>query len=119
MMRGSFCPGHNQNGSNFGGGSNRCLGGGSFSYQQQGGGYIRPQQNAPRPNTEGFTPTFFACGKPGHKSYDYPNKKNPATPAKAPTPGGRPPPSASQQSWGTFNFFSEYLCKSVDFKIIK
>jgi hypothetical protein len=47
-----------------------------------------------RPTTGGFTVTCFTCGKPGHKSYDCPDKKTAATPARAPAPGGRPPQAA-------------------------
>ena len=44
--------------------------------------------------------TYFNCGKPSHKSYECPNKKNFATPAKAPAPGGRPPQATPYQSAG-------------------
>jgi hypothetical protein len=96
MMRGSFRPRHNQHGSNFGGGSNHYSGGGNFSYQQQNGGYNCPLQDTPRPNTRGFSLTCFTCGKLRHKSFQCTDKKTAATPAKALTPGGRPPQSAPQ-----------------------
>jgi hypothetical protein len=35
--------------------------------------------------------TCFACGKPGHKSYDCPDKKTASTPVRALAAGGRPP----------------------------
>jgi hypothetical protein len=98
MMRGSFRLGFNQHGSNFRGGSSHYSGGGSFNYQQQDGGYNRPQPSTPRPSTREFTPTCFTCGKPGHKSFQCPDKKIAATSAKAPTPGGGHPQSAPQQS---------------------
>jgi hypothetical protein len=57
---------------------------------QQTGGYTHAPPSAVRPAAGGFAVTYFACGKPGHKSYDYPDKKTTATPARAPAPGGRP-----------------------------
>jgi hypothetical protein len=48
----------------------------------------------------GFTVTCFACGKPGHKSYDCPDKKAAATPARAPVRGGRPPQAAPPPTAG-------------------
>jgi hypothetical protein len=65
MTRGNFRPGINQQGSNIGGGNNYYSGGGSFNYQLLNGGYNLPQSSTPRPNTGGFAPTCFACGKLG------------------------------------------------------
>jgi hypothetical protein len=42
MKRGNFHSWINQHGSNFGGGNNYYLGGGSFDYQLRNGGYNRP-----------------------------------------------------------------------------
>jgi hypothetical protein len=98
MKRGNFRSGINQHGSNFGGGNNYYSGGGSFNHQQQNGGYNRPWPSTPRPNIREFTPTSFACGKVGHKSFQCPNKKTTAMPAKAPTPRGGYPQSTLQQS---------------------
>ena len=90
LLRGSYRPGNNQPGRGFGG--NRApYPGGRSNYQQQGGGYNRPQQTTSRPSTGGFTPMCYTCGKQGHKSYECPSKKTAATPARAPAPGGRPP----------------------------
>jgi hypothetical protein len=47
---------------------------------------------------EGFTPTCFAYGKLGYKSFQCPDKKTAAMPAKAPTIGGEPPQLTPQQS---------------------
>jgi hypothetical protein len=48
----------------------------------------------------GFTVTSFACGKPGHKSFECTDKKATATPARAPAPGGRPPQAAPPPAAG-------------------
>jgi hypothetical protein len=69
MTRGNFRSGINQYGSNFGGGNNYYSGGGSFNYRQQNGGYNRPWPSTPRPNIREFTPTCFAYGKLGLKSF--------------------------------------------------
>jgi hypothetical protein len=102
MLRGSYRPGHNQPGRGFGGGGHSPFPGGrNPSYPQQTGGYTRAPPSTTRPTTGGFTVTCFACGKPSQKSYDCPDKKVAATPARAPAPGGRPlqaapPPAASR-----------------------
>jgi hypothetical protein len=45
--------------------------------------------------------TCFACGKPSHKSFEFPDQKTVVTPARAPALGGRPPqatpPSAADR----------------------
>jgi hypothetical protein len=92
MLRGSYHPGHNPPGNSFGGGGRSPFPEGrNPGYPQQTGGYTRPPSSAMRPTTGGFTVTFFACGKPGHKSYDCTDKKTAATPARASARGGRPP----------------------------
>jgi hypothetical protein len=81
MLRGSYRPGHNQPGRGFGGGGRSPFPGGrNLGYPQQTGGYTRAPPSTARPTTGGFTVTCFACGKPGHKSYDCPDKKAAATP---------------------------------------
>jgi hypothetical protein len=95
MMRRSYRPGHNQPGRGFrGGGRSSFPGGRNPSYPQQTGGYTRAPPSTTRPTAGGFTVTCFACGKPGHKSYDCPDKKATATPVRAPAPVGRPPQAA-------------------------
>jgi hypothetical protein len=92
MLRGSYCPGHNQPGHGFrGGGRSPFPGGRNPGYPQQTGGYTRASPSVARPAAGGFTVTYFACGKPGHKSSECPDKKAAATPVRAPAPGGRPP----------------------------
>jgi hypothetical protein len=92
MLRGSYRPGHNQPRRGFrGGGRSPFPGGRNLGYPQQTGGYTRAPPSTVRPTAGGFTVTCFACGKPGHKSYDCPDKRTATTPARAPTPGGRPP----------------------------
>jgi len=71
---------------NFGGGGNQN------NYNrgpaQGGGGYNRFQQGQ-RTNTGTALVVCFACHKPGHKSYDCPDKRT-QTPARGPAPVGRP-----------------------------
>jgi hypothetical protein len=101
MLRGSYRPGHNQPGRSFGGsGRSPFLGGRNPVYPQQTGGYTRALPSTARPAAGGFTVTCFACGKPGHKSYDCPDKKAAATPARAPAPRGRPPQAAPPPAAG-------------------
>jgi hypothetical protein len=95
MLRGSYRPGHNQPRHGFeGGGRSPFPGGRNPGYPQLTGGNTHAPQGTVRPAAGGFTVTCFACGKPGHKSYDCPDKKAAATPARAPAPGGRPPQAA-------------------------
>jgi hypothetical protein len=101
MLRGSYRLGHNQLGHGFGGGGRSPFPGGrNPGYPQQTGGYPRAPPSTARPAAGGFSVTCFACGKPGHKSYDYPDKKAAATPARAPAPGGRPLQAASPPAAG-------------------
>jgi hypothetical protein len=95
MLRGSYRPGHNQPRRCFGGGGRSPFPGGrNPGYPQQTGGYTRAPPRTARPAVGGFTITCFACGKPGQKSNDCPDKKTAATPARAPAPGGLPPQAA-------------------------
>jgi hypothetical protein len=95
MLRGAYRPGHNQPGRGFGdGGRNPFPGGKNTSYPLQTGGYTRAPPSTARPAAGGFTVNCFACGNPGHKFFECPSKKAVATPARAPTPGGRPPQAA-------------------------
>jgi hypothetical protein len=95
MLRGSYRPGHNQPGCGFrGGGRGPFPEGRNPGYPQQSGGYTCAPPSTARPTARGFTVTCFACGKPGHKSYDCPDKKVAATLARAPAPVGRPPQAA-------------------------
>jgi hypothetical protein len=94
MLRRSYRPGHNQPGRGFGGGGRSPFPGG------RNPGYTRAPPSTSRPAAGGFTVTCFACGKPGHKSYDCPDKKATATPARAPAPGGRPPQAAPPPAAG-------------------
>jgi hypothetical protein len=97
MLRGSYRPGHNQPGRGFGGGGRSPFPGGrNPGYPHQTGGYTRAPLSTARP----FAVTCFACGKPGHKSYECPDKKIAATPARAPAPGGRPPQAAPPAAAG-------------------
>jgi hypothetical protein len=74
MLRGSYCPGHNQPGRGFGGGGRSPFPGGSNpGYPQQTRGHTRAPLSTARPAAGGFAVTGFACGKPGHKSYDCPD----------------------------------------------
>jgi hypothetical protein len=101
MLRGSYHPGHSQPGGGFGGGGRSPFRGGrNPGYPQQTGGYTRAPPGTARPAAGGFTITCFACGKPGHKSYDCPDKKAAATPARAPASGGRPPKAAPPPAAG-------------------
>jgi hypothetical protein len=101
MLRGSYRPGHNQPGRGFGGGGRSPFPGGrNPGYSQQTGGYTRAPPSTTRSAAGGFTATCFACGKPGHKSYDCPDKKAAATPVRAPAPGGRPPQAAPPPATG-------------------
>jgi hypothetical protein len=101
MLRGSYRPRHNQPGHGFrGGGRSPFPGGRSLGYPQQTGSYTRAPPSTARPAAGGFTVTYFACGKTGHKSYDCPDKKATATPARAPIPGGRPPQAAPPPAAG-------------------
>jgi hypothetical protein len=110
MLRESYRPGHNQPGRGFeGGGRSPFFGGRNPNYPQQTGGYTHAPPSAARPAAGGFTVTCFTCGKPGHKSFECPDKKTAATPARAPTPGGRlsqaaPPPTAGR---GRLNHLTE------------
>jgi hypothetical protein len=95
MLRGSYRSGHNQPGCSFrGGGCSPFPGGKNPDYPQQIGGYTGAPPSAARPAVGGFTVTCFTCGKPGHKSFECPDKKTVTTPARAPAPGGRPPQAA-------------------------
>jgi hypothetical protein len=101
MLRGSYRPGHNQPGRGFGGGGRSLFPGGrNPGYPQQTGGYTRAPPSTARPAAGGFAVTCFACGKPGHKSYDCPEKKTAATPARAPALGGRPSQAAPSPAAG-------------------
>jgi hypothetical protein len=101
MLRGSYRPGHYQPGRGFrGGGHSPFPGGRNPGYPQQTGGYTCAPPRTTRPAAGGFTITCFACGKPGHKSYDCPDKKAAATPVRAPAPGGRPPQAAPPSAAG-------------------
>jgi hypothetical protein len=92
MLRGSYHSGHNQPGRGFrGAGRSPFPGGWDHGYPQQTEGYTRAPLNTARPAAGGFTVTCFSCGKPGHKSFECPDKKTAATPARALAPGGRPP----------------------------
>jgi hypothetical protein len=92
MLRGSYRPGHNQPGRGFGGGGRSLFPRGrNPGYPQRTGGYTRAPLSTARPTARGFTITYCARGKPSHKSFECPDKKTAATPARAPTPGGRPP----------------------------
>jgi hypothetical protein len=110
MLRGSYHPGHNQPGCGFGGGGRSPFPRGrNPGYPQQTGAYTHAPQSSARPTAGGFTNTCFACGNPSHKSYDCPDKKAAATPARAPTLGGRrpqapPPPAAGR---GRLNHLTE------------
>jgi hypothetical protein len=95
MLRGSYHPGHNQPGRSFRG-DRLFPGGRSRGYPQQSGGYNRLMLSAMRPTTGDFTMTCFACGKPGHKSCDCPDKKTAATPVRAPAPGGLMSPAQAR-----------------------
>jgi hypothetical protein len=95
MLRGSYHPGNNQPRRSFGGGGRSLFPGGrNPCYSQRTGGYARAPPSTAKPTAGGFTVTCFACGKPGHKSYDYPDKKAAVTPMRAPAPGGQPPQAA-------------------------
>jgi hypothetical protein len=101
MLRGSYSPGHNQPGRSFRGGEcSPFPGGRNPGYPQQTGGYTRAPPSVVRPTAGGFTVTCFACGKPGHKSFECPDKKTTVTPARAPAPGGRPPQAAPPPTAG-------------------
>jgi hypothetical protein len=101
MLRGSYRPGHNQPGCGFGGGGRSPFPEGrNLGYPQQTGGYTRAPSSTARPAAGGFTVTCFACGKSGHKSYDCPDKKAAAAPARAPAPGGQPPQAAPPPTSG-------------------
>jgi hypothetical protein len=101
MLRGSYRPGHNQPGRGFGGGGRSPFPGGrNPGYPQQTGGYTHAPPSTTRPAVGGFTVTCFACGKPGHKSYECPDKKAATTPTRAPAPGGRPPQAAPPPAAG-------------------
>jgi hypothetical protein len=101
MLRGSYCPGHNQPGHSIGGGGRSPFPGGrNPGYPQQTGGYTHALPSAARPAAGGFTITCFAYGKPGQKSYDCLDKKTAATPARALALGGRPPQAAPPPTAG-------------------
>jgi hypothetical protein len=101
MLRGSYRPGYNQRRRNLrGGGRSPFAGGRNPGYPQQIGGYHRLPPSIARPTMGGFTVTCFACGKPGHKSYDCPEKKTASTPVRAHAPGGRPPQAAQPSTAG-------------------
>jgi hypothetical protein len=101
MLRGSYLPGQNQSGRGFrGAGRSPFSGGRNPCYPQQTGGYTRAPPSTTRLAAGGLAVTCFACGKPGHKSYDCPDKKTAATPVRAPAPGGRPPQAAPPPAAG-------------------
>jgi hypothetical protein len=101
MLRGSYRPRHYQPGHGFiGRGHSPFPGGWNPGYPQQTGGYTCAPPSTTRPAAGGFTVTCFACGKPGHKSCDCPDKKAVATPVRAPAPGGRPPQAAPPSAAG-------------------
>jgi hypothetical protein len=86
LLRWSYRCWHNQPGRSFGGGCGLFPRGRSPDYPQKTGGYNCLPPSATRSTTGGFTVTCFACGKPGYKSYDRPDKKTTATPTRAPGP---------------------------------
>jgi hypothetical protein len=101
MLRGSYRPRHNHPGRGFEGGERSTFPRGrNLGYPQQTGGYTRAPPSTARPAAGGFAITCFACGKPGHKSYECPDKKTAASPARAPAPGGRPPQAAPPPAAG-------------------
>jgi hypothetical protein len=102
MLRGSYRPGHNQPRRSFGGGGRSPFPRGrNPDYPQQTGGYARAPPSIARPAAGGFTVTYFACGKPCHKSFECPDNKATATLVKAPAPGGRPPQAAPLPAAGS------------------
>jgi hypothetical protein len=101
MLRGSYYSWHNQPGRGFGGGGRSPFPRGrNPGYPQQTGGYTFTPPSTMRPAAGGFTVTCFACGKPDHMSFECPDKKTAATPARAPAPGGRPPQVAPPPAAG-------------------
>jgi hypothetical protein len=117
MLKGSYRPGHNQPLRSFGGGGRSSFPGGrNPGYPQQTGGYTRAQPSTAKPTAGGFTVTCFAYGKPSQKSYDCLDKKAAATPARAPTPGGRPPQAAPPPAVdrGRLNHLTEEAADAPD-----
>jgi hypothetical protein len=95
--RSGFHSGPSQPSRNYGGGGNHYSGNKTYGGQNQGGGSYHRQQPAQRTNS-GSTPfVCFTCNKPGHKSYECPEKKTP-TPAR--TPGSIDRPAQAPRSAG-------------------
>jgi hypothetical protein len=77
MLRGSYRPGYNQPVRSFGGGGRSPFPGGrNPGYPQQNGGYTCAPPSATRPTAGGFTVTYFARGKPRHKSFECPRQED-------------------------------------------
>jgi hypothetical protein len=100
--RNSFHPDFSHQNRDFGGGNGQYSGNRTFGGQTQGGGSsIRQQPELKargssirqQPELKALmlaTPfVCFTCNKPGHKSYECPEKKTP-TPARAPGSAGKP-----------------------------
>jgi hypothetical protein len=101
MKRGNFRSGINQHGSNFGGGNNYYSGGGSFDYQPHNGGIMEDiiaRSRALQDPTSESSPRLASPVASLGKIFQCPDKKTPAMPAKAPTPGGGHPQSTLQRS---------------------
>ncbi|XP_025800065.1 uncharacterized protein LOC112879864 [Panicum hallii] len=104
--RSGFRSGSSQPGRNFSGGGNHYSGNRTHGGQNQGGGNYHRQQPAQRTNS-GSTPfVCFTCNKPGHKSYECPEKKTP-TPARAPGSTGRPAQAPRSADRGRLTHLTE------------
>ncbi|XP_025798638.1 uncharacterized protein LOC112878607 [Panicum hallii] len=104
--RSGFRPGSSQPSRNCGGGGNHYSGNRTHGGQNQGGGNYHRQQPAQRTNS-GSTPfVCFTCNKPGHKSYECPEKKT-STPARALGSAGRPAQAPRSADRGRLTHLTE------------
>ncbi|XP_025801385.1 uncharacterized protein LOC112880861 [Panicum hallii] len=104
--RSGFRPGSSQPSRSFGGGGNHYSSNRTHGGQNQGGGNYHRQQPAQRTNS-GSTPfVCFTCNKPGHKSYECPEKKT-STPARAPGSTGRPAQAPRSADRGRLTHLTE------------
>jgi hypothetical protein len=87
--RNSFHPDLSHQNRDFSGRNGQYSGNRTFGGQTRGGGSSNRQQLAPKAPTPATQFVCFTCNKPGHKSYECPEKKTP-TPARVPGSAGRP-----------------------------
>ena len=103
----SFRPSSDQGGRGYGGGGTQHPGARGAPRPAQTSGYTKPSFPQ-RPSTGGSTQiTCFACGKPGHKSYECPAKQNSNTPARTLGTAARGTPARGTETRAHLNHLTE------------